>query len=57
VAGPRLNDRKLRRGFAALLIGSALLSGMEAVRRQTASAQRAAPISFRSAPLSLRSMP
>ncbi|NQV09667.1 MAG: sulfite exporter TauE/SafE family protein [Cyanobacteria bacterium] len=54
---PRLSDRRLRRGFAALLIGSALLSGMEAVRRQTASAQRAAPISFRSAPLSLRSMP
>jgi hypothetical protein len=31
---PHLPDRQLRRGFAALLIGSALLSGAEAWRRQ-----------------------
>ena len=31
---PLLPDRQLRRGFAALLIGSALLSGAEAWRRQ-----------------------
>ncbi len=31
---PQLSDRKLRRGFAALLIGSALLTGVEALRRQ-----------------------
>jgi uncharacterized membrane protein YfcA len=32
---PRLSDRRLRQGFAALLIGSALLSGSEALRRQS----------------------
>jgi uncharacterized membrane protein YfcA len=31
---PHLPDRQLRRGFAALLLGSALLSGAEAWRRQ-----------------------
>ena len=31
---PRLSDRRLRQGFAALLIGSALLSGSEALKRQ-----------------------
>ncbi|MFN9924064.1 MAG: sulfite exporter TauE/SafE family protein [Cyanobacteriota bacterium] len=31
---PHLPDRRLRQGFAALLIGSALLTGVEAVRRQ-----------------------
>jgi len=31
---PHLSDRRLRQGFAALLIGSALLSGSEALRRQ-----------------------
>ncbi|MEB3201310.1 MAG: sulfite exporter TauE/SafE family protein [Synechococcus sp.] len=31
---PRLLDHQLRRGFAALLVGSALLSGGEACRRQ-----------------------
>ena len=31
---PRLSDRRLRQGFAALLLGSALLSGSEALRRQ-----------------------
>ncbi|MEB3165326.1 MAG: sulfite exporter TauE/SafE family protein [Cyanobacteriota bacterium] len=30
---PHLSDRRLRQGFAALLIGSALLSGAEAVKR------------------------
>ena len=40
---PRLNDRQLRRGFSALLIGSALLSGVEAWHRHDrASAQAAA---------------
>lgn len=33
---PRLSDRRLRQGFAALLLGSALLSGAEAVRRHQA---------------------
>jgi hypothetical protein len=32
---PHLSDRRLRQGFAALLIGSALLSGFEAFRRQS----------------------
>ena len=32
---PRLSDRRLRQGFAALLVGSALLSGFEALRRQS----------------------
>ena len=32
---PRLSDRRLRQSFAALLIGSALLSGSEALRRQS----------------------
>jgi len=31
---PHLADRQLRRGFAALLIGSALLTGTEAIKRQ-----------------------
>ncbi len=31
---PHLSDRRLRQGFAALLIGSALLTGLEALRRQ-----------------------
>ncbi len=40
---PRLNDRQLRRGFSALLISSALLSGVEAWHRHDrASAQAAA---------------
>jgi len=38
---PRLNDQQLRRGFSALLIGSALLSGVEAWRRQPSQADRA----------------
>ena len=33
--GPHLSDRLLRRGFAFLLLGSALLSGVEAFRRQS----------------------
>jgi len=32
---PHLSDRRLRQGFAALLLGSALLSGSEALRRQS----------------------
>jgi uncharacterized membrane protein YfcA len=32
---PHVSDRQLRRGFAALLVGSALLTGAEAVHRQT----------------------
>jgi uncharacterized protein len=35
---PHLNDRRLRQGFSLLLIGSALLTGAEAWRRQQASA-------------------
>jgi uncharacterized membrane protein YfcA len=31
--GPHLSDRRLRQGFAALLVGSALLTGAEAVKR------------------------
>jgi hypothetical protein len=30
---PHLSDRKLRKGFAALLLGSALFTGAEAVKR------------------------
>jgi uncharacterized membrane protein YfcA len=33
---PRINDRRLRQGFSVLLVGSALLSGMEAWRRHDA---------------------
>ncbi|KEF41272.1 MAG: membrane protein [Cyanobium sp. CACIAM 14] len=36
---PHVSDRHLRQGFAALLIGSALLTGAEAVHRQQASAR------------------
>jgi hypothetical protein len=32
---PRLSDRRLRQGFAALLIGSAMLTGAEAFHRQS----------------------
>lgn len=32
---PHLNERQLRRGFAALLVGSALLTGAETVQRQS----------------------
>ena len=54
---PHLPDRQLRRGFAALLIGSALLSGAEAWRRQeptrpTSSQQQAS----QRPPLSLQSL-
>jgi len=31
--GPHLSDRRLRQGFAALLVGTALLTGAEAVKR------------------------
>jgi uncharacterized membrane protein YfcA len=34
---PRLSDRRLRQGFSILLIGSALLSGLEAWKHQPAS--------------------
>ncbi len=34
---PHLSDRRLRQGFAALLVGSALLTGFEAVQRQITS--------------------
>jgi uncharacterized membrane protein YfcA len=34
---PRLSDQLLRRGFAALLVGSALLTGAEALQRQRSS--------------------
>ena len=37
---PHLSDHLLRRGFSALLVGSALLSGMEAWRRQEPTANR-----------------
>jgi hypothetical protein len=33
---PHLSDRRLRQGFAALLLGSALLTGAEAVKRHQA---------------------
>jgi uncharacterized protein len=38
---PHLNDRRLRQGFSLLLIGSALLSGVEAWRRHGASSPTA----------------
>jgi len=34
---PRLSERRLRGGFAALLVGSALLTGLEGLHRQGAS--------------------
>jgi len=37
---PHLSDHHLRRGFAALLLGSALLSGLEAWRRQESAANQ-----------------
>lgn len=37
---PHLSDQHLRRGFAALLLGSALLSGVEAWKRQPSAAAR-----------------
>ena len=40
---PHLSDRRLRQGFAALLIGSALLSGAEAVKRHQAPSAAWAP--------------
>lgn len=40
---PRLSERRLRQGFSLLLIGSALLSGAEAWRRQPSHGQRAQP--------------
>ncbi|WP_259727123.1 sulfite exporter TauE/SafE family protein [Synechococcus sp. CS-1326] len=42
---PHLPDRQLRRGFAALLIGSALLTGGEAWRRQSRTGHQALLIS------------
>ena len=33
---PHLSDLRLRQGFAALLVGSALLSGAEALKRHQA---------------------
>ena len=39
---PHLPDQRLRQGFAALLIGSALLTGSEAVKRHQASSETAA---------------
>ena len=42
---PHLPDRRLRQGFAVLLIGSALLSGAEAIKRhQEATRTAAAPL-------------
>jgi uncharacterized membrane protein YfcA len=38
---PHLPDQRLRQGFAALLIGSALLTGAEAVKRHQASSETA----------------
>ena len=40
---PHLSDQLLRRGFAALLLGSALLSGLEAWRRHDPAANRTHP--------------
>ena len=40
---PRLSDRRLRQGFAALLIGSALLTGAEAFQRQATPSTHSAP--------------
>ncbi len=40
---PRLAEQRLRQGFAALLIGSALLTGAEAVKRHQASGERTGP--------------
>jgi len=39
---PRLSDRRLRQGFSILLISSALMSGVEAWKRQPNAAQAAA---------------
>ncbi len=39
---PHLPDQRLRQGFAALLIGSALLTGAEAVKRHQASSETTA---------------
>jgi uncharacterized membrane protein YfcA len=47
---PRLPERRLRQGFAALLIGSALLSGVEALRLQS---PRVAIPATRSCPIRL----
>jgi len=46
---PHLPDRRLRKGFAALLIGSALLTGAEAIHRQALS-QRSAQLQNPSQP-------
>ena len=51
---PHLNDRRLRQGFSLLLIGSALLSGMEAWRRHLASTPSNSAIPSTSLPLTSR---
>lgn len=43
---PHLPDQRLRQGFAALLIGSALLTGAEAVKRHQASSETASSPQF-----------
>jgi uncharacterized membrane protein YfcA len=56
---PHLPDRRLRQGFSALLIGSALLTGAEAWRRHESvapAAVPAAPVS-RSGPLATSPTP
>ena len=40
---PHLSDRRLRQGFSVLLIGSALLSGLEAWKRQPGPSTQRAP--------------
>lgn len=40
---PHLSDRHLRQGFAALLVGSALLTGAEALQRQRSLSAASAP--------------
>ncbi|EDY38561.1 membrane protein [Cyanobium sp. PCC 7001] len=56
---PHLNDRRLRQGFSALLIGSALLTGAEAWRRHEPPTAAAAPPATvaRSGPTPLASVP
>ena len=45
---PHLSEKQLRRGFAALLLGSALLSGVEAWKRQPSAAASLSSPLFRS---------
>jgi len=54
---PRLNDHRLRQGFSLLLIGSALLSGVEAWRRHEAASTGASSAFTRALPLAAGAVP